>query len=202
MTFVLPFQSQLLPLQVSILHVILQHIIVLRMGHSDEATRLDGGLLDSLIKGQPINLRYVIMRYMLSTLTVSHRLIPYGNIITKILWHFQVPLRDAVYTETKRIAPDAMTDIGFSRKNGKWIKTSKSKNWDTLVAPKDDWMLNDIYPLDQLLDFRLGAHPSPPRGRSIPQPSTNSNTEERGMDNDLPSTLEQPSAPEQLLASV
>ena len=101
---------------------------------------------------------------------VNHRLLPYGSIISKILRYFQVPLWDAAFTETKRISSEAMTNIGFSRKNGKWIKTSNSKNRDTLVAPEDDWMLNDIYSLDQLHDFRLGAHPPPPRRRSVPLP--------------------------------
>ena len=39
-----PFRSQLLPFQVRILHIILQHIITPRKGHSDEVTRLDVGL--------------------------------------------------------------------------------------------------------------------------------------------------------------
>ena len=47
----LPFRSQLLPLQVCILHTILQHIITHRKGHSNEVTRLDVGLLDSFISG-------------------------------------------------------------------------------------------------------------------------------------------------------
>ena len=47
----LPFRSQVLPLQVRILHTILQHIITPQKGHSDEVTRLDVRLLDSLITG-------------------------------------------------------------------------------------------------------------------------------------------------------
>ncbi|KAH9658168.1 hypothetical protein KPL70_023385 [Citrus sinensis] len=45
----LSFRSQLLPFQVRILHNILQHMITPRHGHADEVTRLDVGLLDSLI---------------------------------------------------------------------------------------------------------------------------------------------------------
>ena len=105
---------------------------------------------------------------MLSTPAINHLLLPYGSIISTILRHFQVPLRDVVYKETKRIGLEAMTSIGFSRKNGKWIKTSISKNRDTLVAPEDDRMLNDIYPPDQLPDFRLGAHSAPLRRLYVP----------------------------------
>ena len=47
----LHFRSQLLPLQARILHTILQHIITPKKGHLDEVTRLEVGLLDSLISG-------------------------------------------------------------------------------------------------------------------------------------------------------
>ncbi|KAH9781517.1 hypothetical protein KPL71_008504 [Citrus sinensis] len=185
----LPFWSQLLPLQVRILHTILQHIVTPRKGHSDEVMRLDVGLLDSLLSDHPINLGYVIVRHMLSTLQVRilHTILQHivtpkkghsdevTSIITKILRRFEVPLLDTGHIETRRIGPEAMTSISFSRKNGVWIKTSNSKNRDTLIAPEDDRMLNDIYPPDQRPDFRLGAHPHPPRRRfppPAPEPST------------------------------
>ena len=138
---------------------------------------------------------------MLSTPAVNHRLLPYGSIISKILRHFQVLLRDALYKETKRIGPEAMTSIGFSRKNGERLKTSISKNQDTLVASEDDQMLNNVYSPDQLLDFRLRAYPPPPIHRYIPQPPTDSDTEEREMDTDHPLALEQPPTPVQPPAS-
>lgn len=52
----LSFRSQLLPFQVHILHSILQHMIAPRQGHGDEVTRLDVGLLDSLIRGRKVKL--------------------------------------------------------------------------------------------------------------------------------------------------
>ena len=134
---------------------------------------------------------------MLSTPVVNHRLLPYGSIITKILRHFEVPLLDAGHTETRRIGPEAMTSISFSRKNGQWIKTKNSKNWDTLIAPEDDQMLNDGYPPNQLPDFRLGAHPPPSHRCYIPQPLADYDTEERAMDIDQPFASEPPPAPVQ-----
>ncbi|KAH9703924.1 hypothetical protein KPL70_011269 [Citrus sinensis] len=109
----LPFRSQLLPLQVRILHSILQHIVTPRKGHSDEVTRLDVALLDSLLTDRPINLGYIIVRHMLSTPAVNHRLLPYGSIITKILRRFEVPLLDTGHMETRRIGPEAMTNTGI-----------------------------------------------------------------------------------------
>lgn len=81
----LPFRSQLLPLQVRVLHSILQHIVTLRISHSNEVTRLDMGLLDCLIRRWPVNLGYIIPRYMFTTPAVTNRLFVYGSVITKIL---------------------------------------------------------------------------------------------------------------------
>lgn len=39
------------------------------------------------------------------------------------------------------------------------MKIPSFKNKDILVAPEDDEFLNDIYPVDWLLDFRLRAQP-------------------------------------------
>lgn len=135
---------------------------------------------------------------MLSTPVVNHRLLPYGSIISKILRHFQVPLRDAVYKETKRIGSKAMTNIGFSRKNEEWIKTSNSKNHDTLVALEDVRMLNDVYHPDQLPNFRLEAHPPPPCRGSVSQPPADSDSDEREMDTDQPPVPGHPPASDDL----
>ncbi|KAH9649211.1 hypothetical protein KPL70_025897 [Citrus sinensis] len=132
----------------------------------------------------------------LADFLVNHRLLPYGSIITKILRCFEMLLLDTGHMETRRIGPEAMTSIGFSRKNEEWIKTSNSKNRDTLIAPEDDRILNDIYPPDQLPDFRLGAHPHPPRRRFVPRPPADSDSEERAMDADIPSSSEPSPAPE------
>ena len=105
-------------------------------------TRIDVGLLENLLKRRPIKLGYVILRDMLSTYGDNHLLLAYGSLISKILRHFRVPIRDSIYVETKRIGKEGMTSIRFSQKNGEWIKTSTSKNQDTFVAPIENCMLN------------------------------------------------------------
>ena len=69
----LSFRSQLLPFQIRILHIILQHLVTPRQGHTDEVTRLDVGLLDSLIRRRHVSLSYTILCHMLSTPWVSNR---------------------------------------------------------------------------------------------------------------------------------
>ena len=159
----LPFRSQLLPFQVRILHIILQHMVTPRQGHTDEVTSLDVGLLDSFIRRQHVSLSYTIFCHMLSTPKVTNRSLPYGSIITRILRFFKGPITEPVYIETQKLGREIMSAIGFFKKRGKWEKTTSFKNEDTLIAPEDDRMLNDVYSEDELPDFRLGARPRAPR---------------------------------------
>ena len=121
-------------------------------------------------------------------------MLPYGSIISKILRHFQVLIRDLIYVETKRIRDEVITGIDFCRKNKERIKTPTSKNQDTLVAPEHDRMLNDAYPLDQLPNFRLRARPPPLRRGSVSQPLAKFNSEEHEMDTDQPQAPKDPPA--------
>lgn len=105
-------------------------------------------------------------------------MLPCGSIITKILQHFDIPLRDSVYEKTKRIDEEAIIGIGFYRMNKKWVNTTTSKNWDTLIALEDDRELNDVYPVDQLPDVLLGAGPLVPRRGVVAQPQAKFDSEE------------------------
>jgi len=164
----LSFRSQLLPFQVRILHIILQHMVTPRQGHTDEVTRLDVGLLDSFIRKCHVSLSYTILCYMLSSPRVTNRSLPYGSIITRILKFFRVPITEPVYLETRKLGREIISAIEFFKKRGKWEKTTSSKNEDTLLAPEDDRMLNDVYSEDELPDFRLGARPRVPRRAAAP----------------------------------
>ena len=101
--------------------------------------------------------------------------------------------------ETKRIRDKAITGIDFYKKNKELIKTPTSKNQDTLIASEHDRMLNDVYPPDQLPDFRLGARPSPPRRGSVSHPLAKFNSEEHEMDTDQPQAPEDPPASDGLM---
>ena len=78
-------------------------MITPKQGHSDEVTKLDVSLLDSLIRRRLVNLLYAILCHMLSTPTVTNRSLPYGSIIIKILRHFHVPLTKPIYTEIRKL---------------------------------------------------------------------------------------------------
>ena len=122
---------------------------------------------------------------MLSIPTVINRSLPYGSIITRILRYFHVPITEPVYVESRKLGREIISAIKFFKKHVKWVKTQSSKNEDTLVAPEDDRMLNDIYSEDdrmlndiyseddrmlndiysedELPYFRLGGRPHAPR---------------------------------------
>ena len=74
-----------------------------RQIHTDEVTRLDVGLLDSLIRKRHVSLSYTILCHMLSTPRVSNRSLPYDNIITRILKYFRVLIAEPIYLETKKL---------------------------------------------------------------------------------------------------
>lgn len=71
----------------------------------------------------------------------------------------------------------------FHRRDGEWVKTTLSKNQDTLVTPEDDQVLNEVYPADQLPDFKLGARPQVPRWAAAA--SANEAKEREGHDIDI-----------------
>ncbi|KAH9697929.1 hypothetical protein KPL71_023812 [Citrus sinensis] len=171
----LPFRSKLFPMQIRILHSILQHIIIPRKGHNDEVTRLD---------------------------VVNNRLLPYGSIITRILRHFRIPITEPVYDDSKRLGREIVLEIGFHRRNGEWVKTTSSKNEDTLLASEDNSMLNDIYFADKLPNFRLGARPRVPHRATTTQAKEPKEKHERDLDTDVPLTFEDSSASEGLMQQI
>ena len=84
---------------------------------------------------------------------ITNRRFPYGSVITRILRHFHIPIIEHVYDESKRLGGEIILSIRFHKRNGEWVKVTSSKNDNTLLALKDDHMLNDIHSADQLPDF-------------------------------------------------
>lgn len=103
------------------------------------------------------------MRHILSTSKVSNILFFYRSIITRILHHSRVPLCESFYEKSKKLSGKVIIALGFHMRNKEWVKTTFIKNQDTLVAPKCDKVLNDVYSIDQLPDSRLGASSQKPR---------------------------------------
>lgn len=86
-------------------------MVTLRHGYCDKVTRLDMGLLDSLIR--EVNIGYTITRHILTSPGVTYRPLPYKNIITQILRHFYVTLTELVHIEIKKLRLELISAISF-----------------------------------------------------------------------------------------
>lgn len=82
------FRSHLLPLLVIILYSILQHVVTLRQGHTNEITRLDVGLLNSILQRKPIDIGYTILSHMLLTPLLNNCLLPMVALLLESLRNF------------------------------------------------------------------------------------------------------------------
>lgn len=107
------FKAQALPLQVRVLHSIIQHFISIRTGHFDEVTRLDVRLLDSILVDRKVDVGYILVQHMLDTPDNKSRSLPYGSIITRVLKYFKVPITEPPLDECKELGEEIITSLGF-----------------------------------------------------------------------------------------
>lgn len=179
-------KSQALPLQVRVLHNILQHIISHRKGHSDEVTRLDVVLLDSILVGRKLNVGYIILQHMRSMPGITTRSLPFGSIISRILTHFRVPIAEPSHDEPKELGPDVLGSLGFERDvNGdRWYKNRNLPNKPTEMAPTDHKLFNDVLRPDLSIylrgqrSSRASRCPTPPPPHPPNGPSSSSDVPE------------------------
>lgn len=64
-------KSQALPLQLRILHSVLQHVNSPQSGHGDEVIRLDLAIIDYILECSMLNVGYIILKHMLSTSNIA-----------------------------------------------------------------------------------------------------------------------------------
>ena len=104
-------KSQALPLQLRILYSVLYHVISPRSGLDDKVTHLDMALLDSILQGRVLNVGYTILHHMLNSVGIAKRSLPFGNIITRILKHFRVPIIKATFFSSKELRDEAIANL-------------------------------------------------------------------------------------------
>lgn len=151
------FKAQALPLQVRVLHSIIQHFISIRTGHFDEVTRLDVCLLDSILVGRKVDVGYILVQHMLDTPDNKSRSLPYGSIITRVLKYFKVPITEPPLDECKELGEEIITSLGFqwNVNYDVWQKNQNLNNKPTVMAPTDLQMFNDVMPPDKLPDMHI-----------------------------------------------
>lgn len=115
-----------------------------KSGHGDEVTRLNVTILDSVIEGKVLNIRYIILHHMLSILKISNCSLSFSSIITRILKHFYIPLDEPKTLGTKGLSDEAISNLRFIWEEDQWAKDCRYKDKVTYMALTDDHICNDI----------------------------------------------------------
>lgn len=71
-------------------------------------------LLDSIFVGWKLNVSYIILQHMLSTLVIASWSLPFGSIITSILKHFRVSISEPSHNKPKELRDKAIASLGFA----------------------------------------------------------------------------------------
>lgn len=132
---------------------------------------MDAALIDSILRHRLINLRYTIIRSMLTIPNIKFRSLPYCHFITRLLKYFRVPINEPSCNLTKCIGDEAVCALGFEWHNGAWMKFKENKY--TFLAPSDDRPLNAVVLVNQLSNFSRtfkGQHRDPVPPVSVPAP--------------------------------
>ena len=82
-------------------------------------------LLDSILQGGVLNVGYIIIHHMLSTLCIAKQSLPHGSIITYILKHFRVPIIEPTFFNPKELIDEAIANLGFIWVEDKWCKDQR-----------------------------------------------------------------------------
>lgn len=146
--------TQCLYLQSRVLLCIFQTVVAPRSGHEDEISHKDVALLDYILRGRLVNLGYTIIRHMLCSFSVVNCSLPHDNFIIRILKLFQVPTYEPTFNPTKVVGEKKnIYSLGFDWQNEERMKIKQDKS--SLLALRDDRILNVVIPADQLSDFSL-----------------------------------------------
>lgn len=92
---------------------ILQIVVTPKLVYVNKIYHMDVALLDCILRGLLINIRYVITRHMLSILGMVNCSFHYDNFITRILNFFQVPIDEPNFNITNVIGDEIIYSLGF-----------------------------------------------------------------------------------------
>ena len=67
-----------------VLHHMICSILLPQGGHRDEVSYYEAFLMDSILMGRRIHLRYLMMMHMISCSESATRVLPYGHFLTRV----------------------------------------------------------------------------------------------------------------------
>ncbi|GAV72759.1 hypothetical protein CFOL_v3_16247 [Cephalotus follicularis] len=113
-------------------HAISTHIFM-RVSGYDKVTHMEAFAMYHFITGKRINMSLLILRHMRTMRGREKARLPYGNIVTKILLHFRVPLEGEVHHALQpldKLGKGTLSRMGFKKHKilGTWISRDEDLN--------------------------------------------------------------------------
>ena len=126
-----------------IMHYIIVRILLPRSSNLAQASEEDLILMWAFLTGCQIDWAHLV-RYRMHKALRANEPLPYPQLVTLFLHHFQIPLDDEPFVQVKRsfaIGAGAVTSFGYHKdRNGQWLKKDALQDERTLSPPpqRDD----------------------------------------------------------------
>ena len=108
-----------------IMHYIIVRILLPRSSNLAQASEEDLILMWAFLTGRQIDWAHLV-RYRMHTALRANAPLPYPQLVTFFLRHFQIPLDDEPFVQVKRsfaIGAGAVTSFGYRKDHdGQWLK--------------------------------------------------------------------------------
>ena len=75
-----------------VLHHMIYSILLARRGHRDEVSYLEAFIVDSILTGRRIHVRYLMMMHMISCVESTTQVLPYSHFLTRVFKNVGVDL--------------------------------------------------------------------------------------------------------------
>ncbi|GAV89519.1 hypothetical protein CFOL_v3_32933 [Cephalotus follicularis] len=125
--------SRNLPLHYRFLHRVVATHVLPKSGGFDEVTHMEAFTMFHIVTGRRINIPLLIMNHMKGIHSRDNARLAYGNVVTKILMHFEIELEEEVHHALQRadiVGKGTLGRMGFKRHKrlGTWIPRNEDSN--------------------------------------------------------------------------
>ncbi|GAV71158.1 hypothetical protein CFOL_v3_14652 [Cephalotus follicularis] len=125
--------SRNLTLDYRFLHRVVATHVLPKSGGFDDVTHMEAYTMFHIVIGRRINIPLLIMNHMKGIHSRENARLAYGNIVTKILMHFDIELEEEVHHALQRcdkLGKGTLGRMGFKRHKrlGTWIPRNEDSN--------------------------------------------------------------------------
>ena len=130
-----------LSLEMRLLHNFISKIFIPRTGRFNWVSERDLGFMKRVIKGEPINLPFIMMNQMKETTRKANTCLPYGMAFTLIFEAAHIYLsgedsRQLHHTNT--YSAKSLNIVGYHLLNGQWRKKISGQRVDTSSSEDEE----------------------------------------------------------------